>query len=257
MDALPFRGRRIMITGATAGIGAATAEAFCAMGAKQVTITGRREERLQALAKRLASEHGTNVQPVVMDVCDTAALEAMGRKHRSLFDVDILVNNAGLARGTDPLHEGRGDDWQEMIDTNITGLLTVTRMCLPQLIERRGHIVNLGSVAGRWTYPGGGVYCATKAAVAALTEGLRLDLQGTGVRVTNIAPGLVETEFSKVRFRGDDQRAAKVYAGADVLQPEDIADTIAWVCSRPTRVNVQEMVVYPTCQASVRDVARD
>ncbi len=256
MDVLPFRGKRVLVTGATAGIGAATAEAFAAQGAKEIVIVGRREERLQSLAQGLADRHGTHVHPVVLDIRDTHEVARLAAKHKKLVDVDILVNNAGLARGTDPMHEARIEDWQEMVDTNVTGLLAMTRACLPQIIERRGHIVNLGSVAGRWTYPGGGVYCATKSAVHAITEGLRLDLQGTGVRVTNIAPGLVETEFSEVRFRGDEAKAAKVYADAEVLQPEDIADTIAWACSRPSRVNVQEMVVYPTCQAGVRDVVR-
>ncbi len=256
MDVLPFKGRRVLITGATAGIGAATAEAFCAQGASHVTIVGRREARLDDLAHRLADSHGTTVHPVVMDVRDVAQIRAMAKQHKRLFDVDVLVNNAGLARGTDPMQDARVEDWQEMIDTNVTGLLAVTRVALPALIERRGHIVNLGSVAGRWTYPGGGVYCATKAAVSAITEGLRYDLQGTGVRVTNIEPGLVETEFSQVRFRGDTARAAKVYADADVLRPEDVADAITWSCARPAHVNIQEMVLYPTCQAGVRDVVR-
>ena len=256
MDALPLRGKRILITGATAGIGAATAAAVCEAGASHVYIMGRRGDRLQALAKQWADAHGTTVHPVEADVCDRAGLEALAKKHPKVFDVDVLVNNAGLARGTDPMHAARLDDWEEMVDTNIKGLLTVTRLCLPQLIERQGHVVNLGSVAGRWVYPGGGVYCATKHAVGALTEGLRFDLQGTGVRVTNIEPGLVETEFSQVRFRGDQRKAAKVYADADVLRPEDIAETIVWSLSRPAHVNIQEMVVYPTCQASVRDVHR-
>ncbi len=256
MDALPFKGRRVLVTGATAGIGAATAEAFCAQGASHLTIIGRREARLDDIAHRLADEHGTTVHPVVLDVSDAGQVQALAKHHKRLFDVDILVNNAGLARGTDPMQSARFEDWQEMIDTNVTGLLAVTRMALPALIERRGHIVNLGSVAGRWTYPGGGVYCATKAAVGALTEGLRYDLQGTGVRVTNIEPGLVETEFSQVRFRGDTAKAAKVYADAEVLRPEDVADAIAWACARPGHVNVQEMVLYPTCQAGVRDVVR-
>ncbi len=256
MDALPFKGRRVLITGATAGIGAATAQAFCDQGASHVTIVGRREERLIAFARALADEHGTTVHPVVLDVSDAEQVQALAKSHPEVFNVDILVNNAGLARGTDPMQEAHMEDWQEMIDTNVTGLLAVTRVALPHIIKRQGHIVNLGSVAGRWTYPGGGVYCATKAAVGALTEGLRYDLQGTGVRVTNIEPGLVETEFSQVRFRGDKERAAKVYADADVLTPEDVAEAIVWSCARPGRVNVQEMVLYPTCQAGVRDVVR-
>lgn len=257
MDLLPFRGKRILVTGATAGIGAATAAALCQHGASDVYIMGRREDRLIALAKEWADEHGTHVHPVVVDVRDRAALEQLAKKHPKVFDVDILVNNAGLAKGTDKVQSANMDDWAAMIDTNITGLLTVTRLALPQIIKRAGHVLNVGSVAGRWVYPGGAVYCATKHAVGAISEGIRFDVQGTGVRVTNIEPGLVETEFSDVRFNGDRKKAAAVYADAAVLDPADIADTIVWSLSRPSHVNIQEMVVYPTCQASVRDVVRE
>ncbi len=252
----PIQGRRILVTGATAGIGAATAKAFCGAGAGHVFVVGRREDRLQSLAAAWAKEFAAHVTPVVLDVSDKDAVNRIAAKHPEVFDVDILVNNAGLARGTDAVQDADTDDWDQMVDVNVKGLLYVTREALPSLIKRKGHIVNLGSVAGRWTYPGGAVYCATKHAVRALSEGIRLDAQGTGLRVTNIEPGLVETEFSEVRFHGDKQRAAAVYSDTRALKAEDVADTILWCVGRPSHVNVQELVLYPTDQASVRDVVR-
>ena len=221
-----------------------------------MVITGRRKERLTEVAEALAV-HGVRVSTACFDVRDAPAIQRLFAEQPDLADVDVLVNNAGLARGTDPMHKADPDDWQEMVDTNITGLLRMTRPIAGAMAKRgSGHIVNLGSVAGRWTYPGGGVYCATKAAVAALTEGLRFDLHGTGVRVTNIEPGLVETEFSQVRFRGDDAKAKAVYAGTRALSAADVAETVLWCLQRPDHVNVQELVLYPTDQASVRDVHR-
>lgn len=251
-----MKGKRILVTGATAGIGAATANAFCAAGAAHVFVVGRREDRLQERAAAWADEHACHVHPVVLDVSDRDAVERLAAQHPEVFDVDILVNNAGLARGTDPVQAADLDDWDQMIDTNVKGLLYVTRLVLPSIIKRKGHIVNLGSVAGRWTYPGGAVYSASKFAVRAISEGIRLDVQGTGVRVTNIEPGLVETEFSEVRFHGDTKRAKAVYSDTKPLQATDVADTILWCCTRPGHVNVQELVLYPTDQASVRDVVR-
>ncbi len=252
----PVQGRRVLVTGATAGIGAATAEAFCAAGASHVFLVGRREDRLQELAAKWADEHAAHVTPVVLDVSDRTAVDRIAAKHPEVFDVDILVNNAGLARGTDPIQAASVDDWEQMIDVNVKGLLYITRKALPNLIKRKGHLVNLGSVAGRWTYPGGAVYCASKFAVRALSEGIRLDAQGTGLRVTNIEPGLVETEFSEVRFHGDKERAAAVYSDTRALTAADVAETILWCVGRPGHVNVQELVLYPTDQASVRDVVR-
>lgn len=240
-----------LVTGASAGIGAATVRALAAAGFDRIYAGARRLDRLTALAAEVPG-----VVPVAMDVADRDAVERLSAQRPEVFEVDVLVNNAGLARGTDPMPTASLDDWDEMVATNVQGLLYVTRLALPALQARAGHIVNIGSVAGRWVYPGGGVYCATKFAVRALSEGLRLDLQGTGVRVTNIEPGLVATEFSEVRFRGDRERAAKVYAGARVLTPEDVADAIVWSVGRPAHVNVQEMVLYPTDQAAVRDVVR-
>ncbi len=240
---------RVLVTGATAGIGLATASAFLDQGAHVVAV-GRRADRLRALA----DAHFGDVTPVVLDVANRAAVDALPEH---VWDVDVVVNNAGLARGLDAMHEGDPSHWDEMIDVNVKGLLYVTRKVLPNMVAKgRGDVVNLGSVAGRWTYPGGGVYCASKHAVRALSEGLRLDLQGSGVRVMNIEPGLVETEFSLVRFDGDKTRAEQVYANADVLRPTDVAETIVWCVNRPRHVNVQELVLYPTCQASVRDVVR-
>jgi 3-hydroxy acid dehydrogenase / malonic semialdehyde reductase len=254
---LAFESSRVLITGATAGIGAATAEAFCAAGAKEVIVTARRDEKLRDLAAGWSDRYDIDVAAMVFDVTDRAQVEEIARDNPHLFDVDILVNNAGLARGTDPMQTADPVDWEEMMDTNVLGLLTMTRQVVPHMVKKgSGHIVNLGSVAGRWVYPGGGVYAASKAAVRVLTEGLRMDLHGSGIRVTNIEPGLVETEFSIVRFRGDEARAKKVYADTRPLRAEDVAETILWCCSRPAHVNVQEIVLYPTDQAHVGMVHR-
>lgn len=252
-----FSSSRVLITGASSGIGAATAEAFCREGAKEVIVTGRRNDKLRDLAQGWSDRYDCDVAAVIHDVRDRAATEALVRDNPGLFEADILVNNAGLARGTDPMQTADPSDWEEMLDTNVLGLLYMTRAVVPSMLARgSGHIVNLGSVAGRWVYPGGGVYAATKHAVRALTEGLRMDLQGSGVRVTNIEPGLVETEFSIVRYKGDEARAKKVYADTRPLRAEDVADAILWCCSRPAHVNVQELVLYPTDQAHVGMVHR-
>jgi 3-hydroxy acid dehydrogenase/malonic semialdehyde reductase len=254
---VPFESSRVLITGASAGIGAATAEAFCKAGAKEVIVTGRREEKLRDLARNWSDVYDVDVAAMVFDVTDREQVEELARDNPHLFDVDILVNNAGLARGTEPVQEADPADWEEMIATNVLGLLTMTRQVVPNMVRKgSGHIVNLGSVAGRWVYPGGAVYAASKAAVKTLTEGLRMDVQGSGVRVTNVEPGLVETEFSIVRYRGDEARAKKVYADTRPLTAEDVAETILWCCSRPPHVNVQELVLYPTDQAHVGMVHR-
>jgi NADP-dependent 3-hydroxy acid dehydrogenase YdfG len=192
------------------------------------------------------------------DITDRDQSLAWFKKNQHLTqNTDLLVNNAGLARGTDPLHKGNIEDWDQMIDTNVRGLLFVTRQLLPRMVERRaGHIVNIGSVAGRWSYPGGGVYCATKFSVRAISECLRMDLLGTGVRVTNIEPGMVETEFSEVRFQ-DKEKAKQVYKNMKPLSAQDIAESILWSVQRPAHVNIQEIVIFPTDQASIRDVHRE
>jgi NADP-dependent 3-hydroxy acid dehydrogenase YdfG len=206
---------------------------------------------LKDKAKGWSDRYGTDVAAVVLDVRSRPDIEMIAEQHASLLDVDILVNNAGLARGTDAMPTAELDDWEEMVETNVLGVLYMTRHVIPHMLARdngrgKGHIVNLGSVAGRWTYPGGGVYCASKAAVRVLTEGLRMDLLGKNIRVTNIEPGMVAgTEFSNVRFKGDEARAKKVYENTRPLQPSDVAETILWACSRPEHVNIQELVLYP------------
>lgn len=252
-----FGTSRVLVTGASSGIGAATAEAFCREGAKEVVVTGRRQDRLKELAQGWSDRYDCDVAAIIHDVRDRSATEQLARDNPGLFDVDILVNNAGLARGTDPMQEADPTDWEEMLDTNVLGLLYMTRSVVPAMMKKgSGHIVNLGSVAGRWVYPGGGVYAATKHAVRALSEGLRMDLHGSGIRVSNIEPGLVETEFSIVRYKGDEGRAKKVYADTRPLRPEDVAEAVLWCCSRPAHVNVQELVLYPTDQAHVGMVHR-
>ena len=254
---MAFAGKRILITGATSGIGAATAEAFCKAGCEELILVGRREELLKERAKAWSDAYGVDVAAVVLDVGSRADIEGIARDHPNLFDVDILVNNAGLAKGRDAMQDADLDDWEEMVQTNVLGLLYITRQVLPYMLKRgSGHIVNLGSVAGRWTYAGGGVYSATKAAVTKLTEGLRMDLLGKDIRVSNIEPGMVETEFSIVRLKGDTRKAKEVYANTRPLKAEDIAETILWVCDRPAHVNVQELVIYPTDQAHVGQVHR-
>jgi 3-hydroxy acid dehydrogenase / malonic semialdehyde reductase len=249
-----LQGRRVLVTGASAGIGAATARAFAARGSDLVLLA-RREERLRALADELVSAHGVSVEVHGLDITDHAAVKRLAAKG-AFKDIDILVNNAGLAKGVDPIHEADPDDWETMLATNVLGLLYMTRQIVPGMVQRGdGHIVNLGSVAGRWVYKGGAVYCATKHAVAALSEGLRMDLIGKGVRVTNIEPGLVETEFSIVRL-GDKEKAARVYADTVPLVAEDIADTIVWSVDRPRHVNIQEIVIFPTDQAAITQVHR-
>jgi len=247
----------VCVTGASAGIGAACADAFARAGSR-LLLTARRTQRLEALARRLAGEHGVEVRTAALDVRDRDAVE---RVFASLPEewraIDVLVNNAGLSRGLDKLHEGKIQDWEEMIDTNVKGLLYVTRAVLPGMVRRdSGHVINIGSVAGHATYPGGNVYCASKFAVTALGRALKMDLLGTHVRVSSVDPGLVQTEFSEVRFRGDAERAAKVYADTVPLRPEDVAEAVVWCATRPPHVNVNELVLMPVYQASVTMVHR-
>jgi NADP-dependent 3-hydroxy acid dehydrogenase YdfG len=240
----------VLITGASAGIGAACARAFAAAGARLV-LTARRADRLESLAEELRAAHGTDLLLLAFDVRDAGVvsrvLEDLPPEWRA---IDVLVNNAGLSRGLDRVHEAELRDWEEMIDTNVKGVLYVTRAVLPGMVERgRGHVINLGSIAGREVYTGGSVYCATKSALDTITTGLRLDLFGTPVRVTAVLPGAVETEFSVVRFRGDEERAATVYEGYQPLTADDIADTILYAATRPPHVNVDEILIKPTAQA--------
>ena len=247
----------VFITGASAGIGEACARAFAA-AKHDLVLVARRKDRLDKLSQELQSEFKVQVHALECDVRDHHSVEALFQKHPSVMKgVDILLNNAGLALGRGGLQDGNPEDWDAMIDTNLKGLLYVTRAFLPQMIAaKKGHVINLGSVAGYWVYPGGNVYCASKYAVRALTEGLRLDLLGTGVRVTEISPGMVESDFSKVRFKGDMQKAAATYQGLTPLTPSDIAETILWCAQRPAHVNIQDVVIYPTDQASVEHAFR-
>lgn len=243
--------RWALITGASSGIGAATVSALAEQDFNLILVA-RRRERLQALA----SELKVAVEIEEVDVTQRAQVDALAARqaHRN---VQVLVNNAGLAKGVEKMFEARPEDWDVMIDTNIKGLLYMTRALLPGMLKRgSGHIVNVGSVAGRWTYPGGAVYCASKFAVRALSEGLRMDLFGTPLRVTNIEPGLVETEFSEVRL-GDKERAKAVYKGLKPLSAADVAECIAWTVSRPPHINVQELVLFPTAQAAIQMVHRE
>jgi serine 3-dehydrogenase len=248
-----LRDKIVLITGASSGIGAACARAFAAQGAK-VLMCARRIERLESLDAELRATHGVAVRTFQLDVRDQPAVERAfsARSVPPEWEaIEVLVNNAGLSRGLDKLHEAKLDDWEEMIDTNIKGLLYVSRAVIPGMIKRgAGHIINLGSIAGIEAYPGGNVYCATKAAVRLLSQGLRMDLLGTPLRVTNVEPGMVETEFSLVRFHGDQARADKVYENITPLTPDDIADAIVYAATRPPHVNIVEMLITPQAQVS-------
>jgi serine 3-dehydrogenase len=248
---LSLKHKIVFVTGASSGIGESAARAFAAEGAK-ILMCARRGERIEKLAKELETGHKTAVRTFRLDVREQAAVDkAVAGLPEAWRAIDILVNNAGLSRGLDKLPGGLVGDWEEMIDTNVKGLLYVTRAVLPGMIERgRGHVINIGSIAGLEVYPGGAVYCASKFAVRALTKGLRLDLHGTPVRVREVAPGMVETEFSVVRFHGDAERARKVYQGLTPLGPDDIAEAVVWCATRPLHVNVSDVVIWPTAQAS-------
>lgn len=249
--AIALKNKTILITGASAGIGASCARYFAEAGARLI-LSARRKEKLQSLADDLQAAHSTETLLLPLDVqqADTVSKGITGLPE-SWQAIDVLINNAGLSRGLDKQYEAPLQDWEEMIDTNVKGLLYMTRAIVPGMVARgQGHVINVGSIAARYTYPGGSVYCATKAAVKVLSEGLKIDLLGTPVRVTNIEPGFVETEFSDVRFRGDEARAKSVYRGMIPLTPDDIADTILYVATRPPHVNVSELYVVPTDQSS-------
>lgn len=244
-----------LVTGATSGIGWATSLSLAEQGYSIIAV-GRRQERLSELQKQIQKKN-VQFKSMVLDITKFSQVESFFTVQADILrDVEVLVNNAGLAKGIEKMQDAQIADWETMIDTNIKGLLYITRGVLPFMLKKnRGHIVNLGSVAGRWTYPGGGVYCATKFAVRSLSEGLRMDLLGTPLRVTNIEPGMVDTEFSMVRL-GDQKKADQVYENMQPLSAQDIADTIAWCVSRPSHINVQELVIYPTDQAHVGQVSR-
>jgi len=248
---MTLKGKIVFVTGASSGIGAATALAFADEGAR-LLIAARRADKLAAVAAA-ALKHGAEaVHTFSLDVRDRNAVkQAIEKLPAEWAAIDVLVNNAGLSRGREKLHQGNIDDWEEMIDTNVKGLLYVTRAVAPSMVERgRGHVINLGSVAGEMTYPDGAVYCASKAAERSINDGLRMDLLGTPIRVTSVDPGMVETEFSLVRFHGDAERASRVYQNIKPLTPEDVADAIVWAASRPEHVNIARVVLTTVHQAN-------
>lgn len=247
-----------LITGATSGIGKACAHTFAKEGYRLILVA-RRENELVKIAKHLADKYAVAVETLVADVRDNAALtqvlESLAEDWKA---VDVLVNNAGLSQGLDPIDKGDTNDWDTMIDTNVKGLLYVTKIVSGWMVSRKkGHIINIGSIAGKEVYPNGNVYCATKHAVDALNKGMRMDLLPHGIKVTAINPGMVETEFSVVRFKGDEDKAKKVYEGLEPLLADDIADAIWYVVSRPAHVNINDMLIMPTAQASATLVQRN
>jgi NADP-dependent 3-hydroxy acid dehydrogenase YdfG len=249
--ALDLDRKNVLVTGASSGIGRACAEVFAAGGCR-LLLAARRKDRLDELAKSLQERHRAEILTATLDVRDRSAVEAwVDGLPGDWREIDILVNNAGLSRGMEPLHEGDISDWEEMIDTNVKGLLYVTRAVLPGMVDRgHGHVINIGSIAGHEVYPGGAVYCATKHAVTALNRGLAIDTLGTGVRVSSVDPGMVETEFSLVRFHGDAERASGVYDGLDPLTPADVAEAVLFCATRPMNANVREMILTAGAQAS-------
>jgi serine 3-dehydrogenase len=248
--------KTVLITGASSGIGLACARALSAVGARLI-LAARRSDRLKTVTSSLAEED-TDVLALELDVRGADAVQkAIEDLPSDWSDIDVLVNNAGLSKALDPAYGNRVEDIDAMVDTNVKGLLYVTRAVVPTMVARgEGHIVNIGSTAGHEVYPGGTVYCATKHAVGAITRGLKMDLHGTGVRVSSVDPGLVETEFSEVRFDGDKERAEKVYRGMTPLTPEDVADAVLYCVLRPAHVNISEIILMPTDQSSSTMVRR-
>jgi len=249
--------KTVLITGASAGIGKACATAFAEAGA-DLLLTARRVERLNELADELISKYGIKVKALKLDVRYLSEVKSILSSLKNEWkNIDILINNAGLARGFSKIYEGNISDWEEMIDTNIKGLLYVTREVLPKMVEQqRGHIINIGSVAGHETYPSGNVYAATKFAVDALTKSIRMDVLDKNIKVSTVDPGLVETEFSIVRFSGDREKAGNVYKGINPLTAEDIADAVLFCATRAEHVNINEIILTPLAQASPTMVHR-
>jgi Short-chain alcohol dehydrogenase of unknown specificity len=240
-----------LITGATSGIGAAVAHALAKVG-YDLVITGRREDPLMNTAKRLGDKYEVKVLPLNFDVRNQADVEKyLGNLPKEWQNIDVLVNNAGLAVGLDPIYNGVVDDWERMIDTNIKGLLYVSRVVSALMAERgKGHIINIGSIAGKSVYPNGNVYCATKYAVDAISKGMMMDLNDKNIKVSQVCPGAVETEFSEVRFKGDTERAANVYKGFVPLKADDVADVIKYMVTAPEHVNLADVVILPSAQAA-------
>lgn len=254
---IPLKNKTILITGASSGIGAACAKHF-AQRQSRLLLCARSLDALNILASELNEKYNIDVYVFKLDIRDAIQVSTM---FNALPDdwkkIDILINNAGLAAGLDHFQDAIVEDWEDMINTNVKGLLYVTKAVIPQMLtQERGHIINLGSVAGHEVYPKGSVYCATKFAVHALTQGLRMDLNGTNIRVSTVDPGAVETNFSRVRFKGDEERASAVYKGMTPLTPDDVAETIVFCATRPLHVNISEVIILPTDQASASIMAR-
>ncbi|MEN9215228.1 MAG: SDR family NAD(P)-dependent oxidoreductase [Gloeomargarita sp. DG02_4_bins_56] len=254
---MELQGQTVLVTGASSGIGRDCARGLAPLGVR-LLLVARRQERLAVLAAELHARYQTACLAQTLDVRDRQAVQHWFEHLPPEWQcIDIVINNAGLSRGLDRFQEGNINDWEEMIDTNLKGLLYITRAVLPGMVARgRGHVVNIASIAGLAAYPGGNVYCATKAAVRILGDALKQDLLGTPVRVTTINPGLVETEFSPVRFRGDTERARQVYRGLTPLTGQDVAETVVFCLTRPPHVNIQELTLLPTDQANALLVHR-
>ncbi|GJQ63236.1 MAG: short-chain dehydrogenase [Melioribacteraceae bacterium] len=248
---LSLKNKIVFITGASAGIGAACATEFAKVGANLI-LSARRKEKVDELADKLRAEYGIKTLAFKLDVKDKAEIKAViDAIPVEWKSIDILLNNAGLGRGLNKVYEDDPENWEEMIETNVKGLLHVTRNIVPGMVLRgTGHVINLGSIAGHMAYPGGGVYCATKHAVKAISDSMRMELVDKNVRVSSVDPGMVETEFSVVRFGGDEERAKNVYKGVDPLTAEDIADAVMFVATRKPHVNINEMIIMPSVQAN-------
>jgi len=252
-----LKGKITLITGASSGIGKACAEVF-AKEKSNLILTARRIERITTLAKKLEKQYGIKTKCIKLDVRNYEQVDKTIKSLESNFKkIDILINNAGLSRGLDKIHEGKKEDWDEMIDTNVKGLAYVTRHVLPLMVKRKkGHVINVGSTAGHDVYPAGNVYAATKFAVKALSQSTRYDVLDKGIKVTSVDPGMVETEFSLVRFRGDKERAKKVYTGIKPLTPKDVAETVLFCATRSQNVNINQVILTPLYQASSTQVIR-
>lgn len=254
-----FSNSTILITGASSGFGAEMARSFAKEGAARLVLIARRQDLLKSLAEELKTKYGTEFRILAFDVSNfNAAKKALESLEEPFATPDILINNAGLVRGLGKMWEVTPEEWDEMIDVNVKGTLNMTRLLLPKMLEKqKGHIINVGSTSGHGTYPGGGVYCATKFAIRALTDTLRMELVATPIRVSLISPGMAKTEFSSVRFYGDEKKAEKVYEGVEALTPQDIAESILFIASRPPHVNIADLIVYPTNQASATLIHRN
>ncbi len=252
-----LKGKITFITGASSGIGKACAEVF-AREKSNLILTARRIERLKSLAKKLEKNYGIKVKCIQLDVRNYNQVEDVINSLGNIWKkIDILINNAGLSRGLDKIHEGKKEDWDEMIDTNIKGLAFVTRHVLPLMVNRKkGHVINIGSTAGHDVYPAGNIYAATKFAVKALSQSTRLDVLDKGIKVTSVDPGMVESEFSLIRFRGDKEKAKSVYNGLIPLKPKDVAEAVLFCATRPEEVNINQIILTPLAQASSTQVYR-